>query len=112
MALIPVSYFNMSLACELHGIGDKIGKHLLHAPSIKRGIHVLVRIVFYELYVAVLDALCQRHANIIKLLGEIDVLRIDGDGAVGDAGGVLFRKQQLAAKTGFYFFEFTLIGNL
>ena len=74
----------MSLAGELHGIGDEVSENLLHAADVEPCREGVVGIVFHKGDACVLYALREGEADVVEGQREVDVRQHDGGSGIVD----------------------------
>ena len=81
VALFPtIAHTDVTLLGVLDGISDKVSQQLLYAPLVEHGRTCIVGIVLQERQPRLLNALLQRHADVVEDWCQIDVRRLDGHG--------------------------------
>ena len=81
VALFPtIAHTDVTLLGVLDGISDKVSQQLLYAPLVEHGRTCIVGIVLQERQPRLLNALLQRHADVVENWCKIDVRRLDGHG--------------------------------
>ena len=73
-----VTHFDISLVGIFHGVGDKVGEHLLYAPLVEHCDAVSIRIVLDEFHAWLLHALGKRLTDVVEHLSEVNLLGFDG----------------------------------
>ena len=74
-----VTHLDEALVGILHGIGDKVGEHLLYAALVEDGTAGGIGIVLDELYPRLLHSLGERLADVVEEQGEVYLRGFDGE---------------------------------